>query len=724
MFLFLDKIQDLNSEESACSKSISQITLLAIIISSVLAFLYWFLRYGFNDNSIFEIIKTLSVSFCLLILPDFIYRYVKLKKANQIEAWLNSIAFTSVLFLFFLVFLGFFSLLTGIKIIYLLLPLGFILLILFLFDYLINFFKKSDILLIALFIIFSFWAGALIWGAKYHNPLFYEQIILGLAHSDVIFATAVSNLIKTYGIPSTGVDGLPYLYFHWGNNWLFAYLSGLINISTIKFYNLCYPVIFIPFYFKSLLLFVVDFKRYKNFSPRLGWLLFILLFIVYIGRNTFSDLGNEAYLMAVSFSFLLFCIIISALRAVKNDMADRIIHDKLFFYILLPVFIGIIGLCKISVGFLLIGLYGYLFLRMRWYKNNKIFISFIISSLIFIVAYLAASNKGAIEGYNNLSQIAEYIKSWNLFFSIDYLFMWIFIFLFLFQEKVFALFDLKIAFAQKKLLEIEIFLVIALLGLLPGAFLKIAGGSDWYFSDFQKLLGLCFVLAYLPYFIKTKEEPPLSYVGKLKIHFIFIILLIFFSEILFINHYYTQGGSMLVKNIIIRKKILNPAEADIRTREFIKEKFQENGFSGILKSIIPASKLSQQSLSRQQNYKLVKVLEKLGEMKISEKRKTCVYIPKSNKIFWEMNIYKDYNHLRPFVTSTLTGMAMLDGLPEGELVDIYGYYYYKKARDLSGGKAEVKYDNIENIKSAANAKGFSNVIIIKQENDSLVVEKI
>lgn len=719
--MFNKKLSDLSSEELEYNRSVSHITLLAAIVSLVLAFLYWVLRYGFNDNSIFEIIKTLSVSFCLLIIPDFIYRYIKIKKTNQTEAWFNSVAFVSVLFLFFLLFLGLFSLLTGIKIIYLLAPLGFAALILFLLDYFINFFKKSNISLIILFIFFAFWVGALIWGTKYHNPLFYEQIILGLAHPDTLFYTAVSNLIKTYGFPSTGLDGLPYLHFHWGGMWLFSYLSEAISVSAIKFYNLCYPVIFIPFYFKSLLLFIVDFKRYKKFSANLGLLSFILLFIIYVGRNTFSDIGNEAYLMAVAFAFLLFSIIISALRNF-NNAASRVIHDKLFFYALLPAFIGIIGLCKISVGFLLIGLYAYLFLRMKWYKHIRISISFIISSLIFIVVYLATSNKGAIAGYNSLPQIIGYIKSWNFFFSIDYLLMWIFIFLVLFKENVYTLQDLKISFKQKKLLEIEILVVVAVMGLLPGAILHIDGGSDWYFSNFQKLLGLSFVLAYLSRYIKAKEEPLLSYIGKLKIYFVFIIFLIIISEILFINHYLVQNSGLFAKNIILRIKILNQADANFKAKKFVKEKFEEKGILGTLKSIIPASKFSQQFLSQQQNYELVKALEKLGEMDLAEKRKTCIYIPKSNKIFWEMKIYKDYSHVRPFVVTTLTGMAMIDGLPEGELPDIRDYYYYKKARSLSGG--EVTYDNIENIKSAANAKGFSNVIIIKEENGGLIIEKI
>lgn len=723
MFSLNKKLSDLSSEKSEYNRSINQITLFTVTISSVLAFLYWILRYGFDDNSIFEIIKTLSVSYCLLLLPNFIYEYIRIKKKNQEESWFNSVAFISVLVLFVVFFLGLFSLLTGIKIIYLLLLLGFILLFLFLSDYFINFSGKHNIAYIILFILFAFWVGGLIWGTKYHGPLFYEKIIFGFAHPDILFYTAVSNLIKTFGFPSTGLDGLPYLHFHWGSNWLFAYLSGLINVSTIKFYNLCYPVIFIPFYFKNFLLFIVDFKRYKNFSPKLGLLLFALLFIVYIGRNTFSDLGNEAYLMAISFAFLFFSILISFWQNLKNRNSNHSTADKLFLFLLIPFFIGTIGLMKISVGFLLFGLYGYLFLRMSWHRKKEFFISFINSFLVFIIIYIATSNKSAIDGTITWFHLTEYIKSWNFFFSIDYLFLWIFIFIILYKEKITTFYELKEAFWQKKLLEIEVFLVIAILGLLPGAVLNIAGGSDWYFSNFQKLFGLGLVLSYLSYFTDSEEFLYFSW-KKLKIGLVLIIFFITIDNISFIKNYYISTSQLVVVDIVIREKIINPDEINFSAKKFVQEAWRKRGFMGILKSAVSSAKLSQPGLSKLENYELIKILEKIGEMEYSEKRKTCIYIPKSNKIFWEMKIYQNLGHVRPFIVPAITGMAMIDGLPQGELPDIRDYYYYKKARFLRSVEEEARYDNIENIKSAARDKGFSQVIIIRQVGDNLIVEKI
>jgi len=718
------KIFQSNPEDFEYNRVVSQISLLAVIISTFLGFLYWILRFGFDDNSVFVILKTLSASYFLLLSPNFVKRFIDIKRRNLKDLWCYSLAFVSVVSLFFLVFLGYISLIMPIKFIFLMLPIGFLLLFLFLFDYFSNFYKKRDLWLIVLFIIFSFWVGGLIWGTKYHSPLFFEKIILGLAHPDTLSYSAVSNLIKTYGFPSTGLDGLPYFHFHWGSNWIFAYLSELINVSVIIFYNLGYLLMFIPFYFKSLLLFIVDFKKHKNFSSNLELLVFVVLFVTYIDRGNFADLGNESYLISISFAFLLFSIIISFWQNVKSKIGDYSITDKLFLFLFIPFFIGIIGLMKISVGFLLFGLYGYLFLRMRWYKKKEFFISFIVFFLIFIVTYLAVSNKGAINDTVTWLHLIEYIKSWNLFFSITYLWLWIFIFIILYQEKITTLHDLKEAFLQKKLLELEVFFVIAVLGLLPGAVLNIAGGSAWYFSNFQELLGLGFVLAYLSHLAENEKEILRFSWKKLKMSLVLIIFVISVDKILFLEDYYVATSQLIVTNIIVRERITNPQDINFSAKKFVLETLREKGFVGTLKSAIPAAKLSQPELLKLKNYELIKTLEKIGKMKRSEKRKTCVYIPKSNKIFWEMDIYKDYSFVRPFVVPAITGLAMIDGLPQEEPPDIYGYYYYKKERQGSAVAQPLDFNSNEDIKKIVEEKGFSQVIIIKQEGLNLVVEKI
>lgn len=719
MFLFFKKIQSPSPEEFGYNKSINRITLLVIIMSSLLGFLYWILRYGFDDNSIFEILKTLSISYCLLLLPNFIYRYIKIKRRGQKELWFNSIAFISILVLFLLLFSGLFSLLIGVKIIYLLLLVSFILFILFLLNYF-SFFKKNEIWYIILFILFSIGVGSLIWGAKYQNPLFFENIILGLAHRDTLLYSAVSNLIKTYGMPSIGVDGLKYFHYHWGSSWMFAYLSELMNVNTIKFYNLCYPVIFIPFLFKNILLFVIDCRRFKNFSLKLTWPIFLILLAVFI-KFGYSAVGSESYVMGISFMFLLFSIAVYFLQNFKSKIKNYSKSDNLFLFLLLPLFITILGSLKISIAFLLYGLYGYLFLRLKLYKNNQLLISFIICFLSSIIVYFAFGYNEISTGFTSFSYLIEYIKSWNLFFSFDYLFLWIFIFIVLFKEKIVTLSDLKVAFRQNKLLEIEIFFVITILGLLPGAILNIDGGSAGYFSGVQKFIGLSFVLAYLGYFINDRNKFIYEYnrIGSLRIYF---VLLIIFSSLYycnFINIYFIQNKNLIAKNIIIRRQILNPSEVGVSAKQFVKNEIAINGMASTITSIIPASKLSQPALLNNDNYELIKMFEKIGEMKLSEKRKTCIYIPRSNRIFWDMKAYKDYNHVRPLIVTAMTGIAMIDGLPDGEVTNLAGYAPYKiKARNIIN-----EYDN-NSIKSVAEKNGFLQVIIIRQEGDNLIVEQI
>lgn len=722
MFLFFKKIRNLSAEKFEYNKSINWITLFAITISSVLAFLYWLLRYGFDDNSVFEILKTLSVSYFLLLLPNLIIRFKKTADSDSKDLWFCSISFFTVVILFFLIFLGLASLVIGVKFIYLLMPISFLLLIWFLIDYCVCFYRTADLLYIILFILFSMGVGSLVWCAKYQNPLFFENIILGIAHRDTLLYSAVSNLIKTYGVPSIGVDGLKYFHYHWGSSWMFAYLSGLINVSTIKFYNLCYPIIFIPFLLKNILLFVVDYRRFKNFSLKLAWFIFLIL-LAFLIMAGYSAVGSESYVMGISFMFLLFSMVIYFLQNFKSKIKNYSKYDNLFLFLFLPLLITIIGSLKISVAFLLYGLYGYLFIRLKMHKNNQLSVSFVICFLSSIIVYLAFGYNEISTGFASFSSLIEYIKSWNLFFSSEYILLWIFILLVLYKDKIATLNELKVFFRQKKSLEIEILLAVSILGILPGAVLNIAGGSAGYFTGVQKFIGLSFVLAYLGCFVNDKNKFIHGHnrVGGLKICFVLLIIFLSLHYCNFINTYFVQNKNLIAKNIIIRRQILNPSEEDASAKQFVKNEIAANGVVPTIMSVIPASKLSQPALKDLDNYEIIKIFEEIGEMKLSEKRKTCIYIPKSNRIFWDMKAYKNYNHVRPLVVTAMTGIAMIGGLPEGEVTDLAGYapYNKNKARNIID-----EHDN-ENIKSVAEKNGFSQVIIIKQGNENnLIIEKI
>ena len=67
------------------------ISILSIIIAICTAVYYWCFRYGFDDNSFYDIIKVLALSFTLNLAPAFINTKRKTKafeqKWHQTSAW-------------------------------------------------------------------------------------------------------------------------------------------------------------------------------------------------------------------------------------------------------------------------------------------------------------------------------------------------------------------------------------------------------------------------------------------------------------------------------------------------------------------------------------------------------------------------------------------------------------------------------------------------------------
>ena len=82
-------------------------------------------------------------------------------------------------------------------------------------------------LLLVLFL--TIWLSGITWEGKYITPLFMEKLILGFYNSpgglDTFFHMSIAQMIKTYNIPSTGLDELPYFPYHYGSHFLFAQIS-------------------------------------------------------------------------------------------------------------------------------------------------------------------------------------------------------------------------------------------------------------------------------------------------------------------------------------------------------------------------------------------------------------------------------------------------------------------------------------------------------------------
>ncbi len=119
--------------------------------------------------------------------------------------------------------------------------------------------RSLRVVCLALFaLLMGLYAAGAIWGDGFENPLFVENLCNGYAHIDTLFHASLANMLRTYGVCSTGLDGLPHVLYHFGSHWAFARISNLLDLPVIDFYNLAYPVIFAPFTAFSLLTFAVS----------------------------------------------------------------------------------------------------------------------------------------------------------------------------------------------------------------------------------------------------------------------------------------------------------------------------------------------------------------------------------------------------------------------------------------------------------------------------------
>jgi hypothetical protein len=111
--------------------------------------------------------------------------------------------------------------------------------------------RRTNVRFVAFGAILALWVGGLVWGVGYLSPLFVEDLLRGEANKDTLFHSSILHMIQTYGVPSTGIDGVPYLAYHYGSHWVFAQLAAIVDVDAVVFYQLGYPTLIVAFLLAS-----------------------------------------------------------------------------------------------------------------------------------------------------------------------------------------------------------------------------------------------------------------------------------------------------------------------------------------------------------------------------------------------------------------------------------------------------------------------------------------
>ena len=265
-----EKLKLLLPDESGLNAS-----LFVSIIAIVLGLAYYLARFGFENNSFFRIVLIVGLSLFLIFFPEAL-DLLRLRRKDP-KYWYNLKPLNLMLGLLLLIILG--AIVSVVNLLYLVSAFGILLFVFFLYFHLRYLHKGKYFLVILMFALaLSGWAIGVLWGRNLLNPLYLERMALGKIPIDAVFHSSVVSMIKAHWIPSTGLDGVPYLQYHWGSHYIFAQISKLLNLNSVDFYNLAYPVIFTPFIIRSFIYFIEIFRRlHLRTRSALNWFSYLLI---------------------------------------------------------------------------------------------------------------------------------------------------------------------------------------------------------------------------------------------------------------------------------------------------------------------------------------------------------------------------------------------------------------------------------------------------------------
>ncbi len=695
-------------EKKSDLKDYFLINLITLIISFTFASTFIFLRAGLEDKNIFLTLKVLIVSYFIILLPLFLSGVLGFIRKKDISSFIRYEPFFLLAGLLFVIFISFVS--PVINLIIFIEASGLIFLFYFLFVFVKNkifnfkyFFIIPLAIFFSLFIIFSLWSSKFL--LYYMSPVFYEKLFTGEALIDPIFHGAVSNMIKNYGVPGTGLNDTVYLPYHYLSHWVFAQFSKLLEINTLKFYEIGYPVIFMPLFFKLFFLAInkISYGTKNLFKSKLFWLLlsavFTGLFSKFILERFFISnfiIVSESYNLSVILALFTFLMIAFF---EEGDFKGRIfLYSRYaFFIILLPLLIFLMGMAKSSTMVIFVIALFYLFIRYVYYRKIIYNLS---AALIIIATFLSlkittqtgmeTSGFELFHFFNVVIQKRNEDLVWpvTLIFFITLYFFWSILFIVLenINLKINSKNGLVENFKKKKTVKMEIVILLCVAGVIPGIFLKIAGGGANYFSELQRWVSIILLLAMAASgsFIKIGIR---RITGKFKKFLVILLIITLLSGIIY-NCY---------------------IEFESFYGDYSRNREEYN-------NIISGGIEDDLTLYRKE---LLKTLLQLDKLTISEKSNSLIYIPVDNERFWNLKILPKSLSV-PLMVPAISGIAMIYGLPDEGLIytKSFGYRLYRTT------SKEVMDKSIEELYFEISEKGYKNLILLDYDNGEFSVDFI
>jgi len=563
--------------------------------------------------------------------------------------------------------------------------------------------RTTSLLLLGLAL--GVYAESMYWRSGGEHLIVYREAMLGgQVHADVVWQAATVNMMDTYGVVSTGLNGLVPMKYHTGSLWVAQSLRRLCGFQALDFIAFGYGLLLVPLYVAGVFgcaatLRAVIQRKEENSPPLSYWIVCVLAIVGLFpsmedpNHWNFNEtiLNSDSFLFAYGLSVWLIAIAVIFYLSLQGRTQAFTLAEKLSFSMAMPVALALVGFVKISQIYLLLALILYLCWRVKWLRAWPVLLGLVLSMLVVVVQM--HTEVGAVKAGFAPFRFDRIHPEWvPYFFIVYFLWAWLFLLLWARVRNVHNLVDMLQTIRSGESLPVELVFVAVIAGLIPYLLIDFYSPNWKYFTEFHAVLAGMFVAAFIPRIEPSSLTAKLRN-GRISLAESFgLILAIAVCGHLFMTT--TGSAHRMVKSI-------GEARAAIAGKSPLEWRSQ-------LRQINRSPSTWDPAIVARKN--ILQCLESLGRQPRSLRRTAVLYIPKTNRLYWDMR--QVGQGATPFIAPAESGMAMVNGLPEFEDIGWaaigWGYPQYELPT-----APETPATQIEEALSKARQSGFQVLWVLK-----------
>jgi hypothetical protein len=563
--------------------------------------------------------------------------------------------------------------------------------------------RTVALLTLGLFV--GLYAESMYWRVNsVHDVVYPESIVAGRVATDVAQQAAVINMISMYNVASTGLDGIPLLRYHNGSLWMAEGLRRLCGFRAIDFLAFGYGILLIPFYvvtfFGCAELLRAAVRQESDVPPFTFWAASVVAFVgvfPFTGdpmQLNFNEviINSDSFVLAISLSLLLIGTAVWFHGSLGARDYVWTLNDKIAVAVLMPAILGLIGWVKLSQIYLVLGLVVYLCWRVKWLRTWPFVLGAAVSA--FTLAVMVYSERGALRSSFAPLNFDRISPEWvPYFFVVYFAWPWLLLLVWARGHDTRSLGELVRAAKGGETLLVELAFVTVVAGLIPYLLVNFNSPGWKYFTDFQGVIAGVFVVALLPQF-RLADILQRVRDGSLRL-----------TTALLLGLTVAIGGHLFITTVAATYRMLKRGGETRAVLAGLPATAwrQELGQIKARRSVVAAALADR--------VQLIQCLDRIGDQPAQQRRGTVLYIPKTDRTYWDMRQLGD--GATPFIAPALAGLPMVDGLPEYEDIGWarvgWGYPQY----ELPSGHEEPT-ENVDRAVDKARKDGFRKLVVLQK----------